>query len=146
METPRRAFFPLSIPGEGLAEVVSRSQPTKPETLPDYVRRVRDGRPFSELEENSARRGQRISGSYINRIENGVQRKPSGDRLVALAHALGVPVAELMAIASGKPMVKVDARRERLLKSFDSLPEDRQEDILEQLAALEKKYARRRVA
>lgn len=140
----QRSFFPLSVPNEGTVEV--RSQPTKPEPLSDYVRRVRGDRSLKEIERNSARKGPKIADTYINRIENGGARRPSADRLVALAHGLGVPVLEVMAVASGKPLSKMDARLARLEKALQSLPEDRQDDIVDFAAMLERKHAKIRAA
>jgi transcriptional regulator with XRE-family HTH domain len=138
---PERRFFPLSIPNEGTTEVAVTRSPTKPETLGDYVRRWRGDRSLSEIERNSARKGARVAASYINRIENGLIRRPSSERLTAVCNGLGCPLAELLAIASGRPLTKAIAIEERLLSSFRNLPDEQQDDFVRQVRALEKKYA-----
>lgn len=73
------------------------------EDFGDFIRRIRRQKNLScaDVSRQSARFGKRIAGSYVNRIENNFILRPSADRLIALAHGLGVPVEELLARAAG---------------------------------------------
>src|SRR5204862_8099122 len=57
-----------------------------------------------DVERQSARSGYKIAGSYVSRIENGVVRNPSKDKLIGLAKGLGVPEEEVFAVARGKSL------------------------------------------
>jgi len=72
--------------------------------LADYVKRIRNSARLSllDVERQSAHSGYKIAGSYVSRIENGVARNPSKDKLIGLAKGLGVPEEELFAVARGK--------------------------------------------
>ncbi len=94
--------------------------PDNPSTnsLGDFVRRIRKEKrlTLAAVSSRSARFGQRITASYINRIENEPQRKVTADRLVALANGLGVPVWDLFACVAGVPLAlkeRADSRYER---------------------------------
>jgi transcriptional regulator with XRE-family HTH domain len=114
--------------------------PTKPgleldmafESLAEWVRRVRNqkGLTFLEVERNSARRGKKIVASYVYRIENGFTRRPSADRLRALAHGLGEPVELVMAIAMGHAPSNKDSLELQLLAHFRELPLSYKEDLI----------------
>ena len=73
------------------------------ETLSAFVRRTRKAKGLSlaDVSKQSADLGKPIAGSYVSRIENEPKRKPTPDRLAALANGLGVPVQELLARAVG---------------------------------------------
>lgn len=73
------------------------------ETLADYVRRIRLEKDLSLLDVYR-QSGRRIAGSYVSRIENGLAKNPSPEKLVALAKGLGVSEDELFAIARGKSL------------------------------------------
>jgi transcriptional regulator with XRE-family HTH domain len=115
------------------------------ESLGDYVRRFRGERSLSEIEANSGRKGAKVSASYINRIENGLVKRPSSDRLIAIANGLGVPVGELLAVASGEPLDEMNAEELRLLIMFRALPADKRDDLLIIARAFERKVEEREV-
>jgi transcriptional regulator with XRE-family HTH domain len=106
---------------------------TSPETLSDFVRRIRREKHLScsDAEKRSARFGRRISGSYINRIENDPTLRPTADRLRALANGLGVPVPELMARAFGLASYGERSSDElSLVTRYRELSPKRQADVL----------------
>jgi transcriptional regulator with XRE-family HTH domain len=104
-----------------------------PERLGDFVRRIRKQKNLSleDVSRESARFGRRITGSYINRIENEPRRKVTADRLIALAYGLRVPAEELFARAAGlvAPGGKSDDEV-RLLSMFKELSPERRADVL----------------
>ncbi len=105
----------------------------RPETLGDFVRRVRKEKNLSlaAVSEQSARFGQRITASYINRIENDPKRKTTVDRLTALANGLGVPVEELFARAVGLAVSRGKSNDElHLVTRFRELSPERKADVL----------------
>lgn len=79
--------------------VVNKEQ--GPESLADYVRRVRNEKRLS-LADVSLRAGRRIGRTHINRIENGEATGVSVEKLRALAKGLGVPEEEVFTIARGE--------------------------------------------
>ena len=106
------------------------------ETLAEYVRRTRLERGLScmDVQQRSARAGKKIVASYVNRIENGIAGRVSNDRLLALAHGLGVPEEELLDVARGvKPKSKGDAEEVRLVARFRELSPERRSDILKMI-------------
>jgi transcriptional regulator with XRE-family HTH domain len=114
------------------------------ESLPDYVRRIRSERGLScmDVQTRSARAGRKIAASYVNRIENGVGRRPSNDRLLALAHGLGVPEEELLTVARGAvPAQKEDAEEMRLTMLFRDLSEDRRRVILSMVETFHREHS-----
>jgi transcriptional regulator with XRE-family HTH domain len=113
------------------------------ESLPDYVRRIRQEHrlSLSDVETASRRAGWKIVASYVSRIENGVNRNPSIDKLIGLAFGLGVPLEELLSIASGKPLQGPEAQEIRLVVMFRELPEQRKEDVMNFVRMLHKQYA-----
>jgi Helix-turn-helix. len=114
------------------------------ETLADYVGRIRRERGLSlaDVERQSARGGQKIAGGYVNRIENGLAKRVSPDRLQALARGLGVPVDGLWAVVSGQaPGEANKADEARLLAMFRELPAGRRKDVLRILETLHSEHA-----
>ncbi len=113
------------------------------ESLPDYVRRIRQEHrlSLSDVENASRRAGWKIVSTYVSRIENGVNRNPSIDKLIALAFGLGVPLEELLSVASGKPLQNREAQEIRLVVMFRELPEDRRDDVMNFVRMLHKQYA-----
>jgi len=106
------------------------------ETLSDFVRRIRTEKRLScaDVSKQSARFGKRIAASYINRLENHSDLKPTADRLRALANGLGVPVSEVMARASGDPFYEGISDHElSLLSKFRELSRKRKDDVLKLL-------------
>lgn len=73
------------------------------ESLADYVRRVRAEKKLSttDVERQS---GNKISDSYVTRIENSYVKNVSPEKLQALAKGLGVSEEEIFAIARGKSL------------------------------------------
>jgi len=103
------------------------------ETVGDFVRRIRTEKNMSceDVSKRSARKEQRISGSYINRIENNPHLRPSVDRLRALAYGLGIPVEELLARAAGLVPSDSDSNDVfRLVARFRALSAERKDDVL----------------
>ena len=106
------------------------------ETLSDFVRRIRTEKRLScaDVSKQSARFGNRIAASYINRLENHSELKPTADRLRALANGLGVPVPELMARALGIASYGERSSEElSLLTRYRELSRERKEDVLKLL-------------
>ena len=85
---------------------------------------------LSDVERQSAHGGYKIAGSYVSRIENGVARNPSKDKLIGLAKGLGMPEEEVFVVARGKSLDESTAREQRLLSYFRELPRERQDDFM----------------
>ena len=120
-----------------------------PESLGDFIRRVRaqKGLSLADVERQSGRLGRRVAASYINRIENGIKRRVSTDRLRAIARGLGIPEEELAAVEAGRfPSKREDAEELRLLMKFRELPEERKADVLRIIEALHVEHAATRVS
>lgn len=103
------------------------------ESLAEFVVRVRNAKGLSllDVERKSARRGEKIAGSYVSRIENGLSSNPSKDKLVALARGLDEPEELVFAIARGRmPGNKEDGRELQLLAHFRELPDEYKENLL----------------
>jgi transcriptional regulator with XRE-family HTH domain len=100
------------------------------ECLGDFVRRIRNEKRLSliDVSRQSALFGLPISGSYINRIERNPKLRVSPGRLKALAHGLGIPVAELLAHALSK-MSRDEADELRLVTRFRELSSQRKSDV-----------------
>ena len=107
----------------------------KTERLGDFIRRIRRAKNMScgDISKRSARFGKRISGSYINRIENYPNLRITTDRLKALADGLDVPVAELFARSIGLIHGDENAAEVRLVARFRNLSPERKADILQLL-------------
>ena len=103
-----------------------------PEPLGDFIRRIRNEKGLSlvDVSKQSARFGQSITPSYINRIENDPTRKPTANRLRALAHGLGVPVEELLARAAGLVAPGGKSDELHLVTRFRELSPERRADVL----------------
>jgi transcriptional regulator with XRE-family HTH domain len=101
------------------------------ERLGDFVRRVRHEKNLSlqDVSNRSARFGKRIAASYVNRIENNLTRRPTADRLAALAHGLGVPVEELLARAIDIALPGDSNDELELLTRFRKLSPERKADV-----------------
>ncbi|HJP93496.1 MAG TPA: helix-turn-helix transcriptional regulator [Pyrinomonadaceae bacterium] len=100
------------------------------ECLGDFVRRIRNekGLSLTDVSRQSALFGLAISGSYINRIERNPKLRVTLDRLIALAHGLGIPVDELLAHAVSK--MSRDERDELgLVTRFRELSSQRKSDV-----------------
>ena len=109
------------------------------ESLGAFVRRIRTEKNMScqDVSKRSARKGKRIAGSYVNRIENDPDLSPSADRLKALADGLGVPVDEVFARAVGvTPLSERDSDEVLFLTKFRKLSRRRQRDVVMLIDAL----------
>ncbi len=86
--------------------------------LAEYVRQTRLAKHFSatDVEKNS---GEKISDSYILRIENGQVANVSFDKLDALAEGLQVPKDEIHRIARGLSPEPPTEKLEILAETFD---------------------------
>jgi len=105
----------------------------KTERLGDFIRRIRTEKNLScmDVSKRSARKPQRrISGSYINRIENYPKLRPTADSLAALADGLGVPPEELFARAVGYVPEGETTEEIELLARFRDLSPERRDDVL----------------
>jgi transcriptional regulator with XRE-family HTH domain len=73
----------------------------RPESLADYVRRVRNEKrlSLSEVQRNSQ---DGINSSYVSRIENGLVTNVTPEKLRALSKGLGVSEDEIFDVARGK--------------------------------------------
>jgi len=102
------------------------------ESLGDFIRRIRKEKRLScaDVSNQSARFGKRISGSYINRIENNPTLKPTADRLNALANGLGVPIHDLLARVIRIVPSDYSTEQVELLTRFRELSPERQADVL----------------
>lgn len=103
-----------------------------PERLGDFIRRIRHEKGLSlvDVSQQSAAFGRRISSGYINRLETDPTRKPSVVLLNALAHGLGIPVAEVLAHTIGSVHHDNDADEIRLVTRFRQLSPRRKADLL----------------
>jgi transcriptional regulator with XRE-family HTH domain len=108
------------------------------ESLADYVRRVRRQKNLSQgdVQRQAARRGYRIVGTYISRIENEIATNLSKDKLIALAHGLDVPESEVFAIVRGQPLSGPNHQEDILLSFFRQMPEHQRADVLAIVRAL----------
>jgi len=103
------------------------------ESLGQFVRRIRIEKNLScaDVSKRSARKGpRRISGSYVNRIENYPNLRPTADRLKALADGLGVPAEELFARVIGFAPEGESNEENELLARFRELSPERRDDLL----------------
>jgi transcriptional regulator with XRE-family HTH domain len=84
----------------------------KPESLAEYVRRVRQEKGLSTTDvQRQSRQGglKGISDAYVTRIENEYVTNVSPDKLRALAKGLVVPEDEIFAAARGKSLNGAEA-------------------------------------
>lgn len=107
----------------------------QPESLADYVRRVRiheKDLSLSEVERNAHAAGHEIAGSYVSRIENDLIANVSPEKLRALAAGLKVPEDEVFAIARGKSTAngELSFDESRILDYYRALPSERKADTM----------------
>ena len=103
------------------------------ESLGDFVRRIRREKNMScmDVSKRSARKGsRRISGSYINRIENNPTLRPTADILAVLAAGLGVPAEEVFARVVGYVPEGQTPEEIELIARFRELSPERRDDLL----------------
>jgi len=103
------------------------------ESLADFVSRVRNSKGLSllDVEKQSARRGHRIAGSYVSRIENGHKKNLTKKTIVALACGLGEPEAVITAVWMGRSTGKnEDSRDVQLLAHFHELSDEYKDNLL----------------
>lgn len=93
----------------------------------ETIRKLREERHWTQ-EELAARAN--ITAANISRIENG-KHGPSVQLLEALAHAFGLKVYQLIAIAEGESLAvaipKFDFEEDRLLTNFRTMPNEQRE-------------------
>ena len=111
----------------------------EPESLADFVRRIRNERGWS-LVEVERRSGRGISRTHINQIEIGEQTNPSPQKLQALARGLDVLEEELFARARGVVRSETSALEEKLLIKFRQLPPAWQKDLIGILDMLHREH------
>jgi transcriptional regulator with XRE-family HTH domain len=73
----------------------------QPETLADYVRRIRLEKHLS-LNDVVRQSDNQIANSHVSRIENGLTTNITTEKLRSLAKGLGVPEDEIFSVARGK--------------------------------------------
>jgi transcriptional regulator with XRE-family HTH domain len=73
----------------------------KPESLAEFVRRVRNEKRLS-LNDVQRQSGNQIANSYVSRIENGIVTNVTPEKLKALAKGLQVSEEEIFAVVRGK--------------------------------------------
>lgn len=83
-----------------------------------------------------------ISHGYVSQIENRsvLGQGVSPGRLVGLARGLNIPEDEVFAAARGLTMAKTAARHVQLIGFFDRLPDDRQNEALDFMEVLSRRY------
>lgn len=118
----------------------------QPESLADYVRRVRYEKrlSLSDVQRNS---GGAINGSYVSRIENAVVTNVTADKLKALARGLEVSEDEVFAVALGKSLNSEEAFDNELyvmFKGFEELSAEDKRALLETVRMLGAEIQRRR--
>ena len=103
-----------------------------PEPLCDFVRRIRREKnlSLSDVSKQSARFGTRIAASYVCRIENEPNRRPTANSIAALANGLGVPVEELLSRVVGLTPIGNSNDEFELLTRFRKLSPERKADVL----------------
>lgn len=116
------------------------------ESFPDYVRRVRNEKGFSQpdVERNS---GNTITDGYVSQIENGYIKNVSPQKLIALAKGLGVSADEVFAAARGMEISAPDSPQE-LLHLFHGWNEATAEDrkfTMEAIKMIAESFQRRRM-
>ena len=126
------ARFPLSARIRVEVNVEPIRMGKSPESLGEFIRRIRNekGLSLAAVSKQSARFGPSITPSYIHRIETDPTRKPSANRLRALAYGLGVPAEELLARAAGLVVSIVKSDELHLVTRFRELSPERRADIL----------------
>jgi transcriptional regulator with XRE-family HTH domain len=106
----------------------------EPETLADFVQRIRAEKRLS-LSDVERQSGGQITDGYVSRIENGYILNVTPKKLVALAKGLGVSEDEVFAVARGKTTSGDLAFDElRMLELYRLLPPEKR---LEAIAHLE---------
>ena len=147
-------IFPFASPDRLVIGLPLMKREDAPESLADYVRRMRNelGLSLMDVERRSARGGPKIAESYISRIENGFAKNPSGDKLMALARGLGVPKEEVFDAASGgraksaDPTMTVETDELKLLLSYRELSESAREHVLTMVNALQRSEQKKKPA
>lgn len=94
--------------------------------LSDNLKRIREDRGISQVE-LAERCG--MSASQISKMEQGAQKNPHIETVVAMAAALGVSIEELVFGTEGPNGMKY------MLAAIDSLPAEKQRTVKELIAA-----------
>jgi transcriptional regulator with XRE-family HTH domain len=101
--------------------------------LAAFSRAVRTNKSLSRADvcRGAAKRGLKISMSYVAKIEEGLVTNPSRKKLAALAAGLDVIGEELFAVARGEAIDQPTVQESTLLKMFRELPAETQTDFYE---------------
>jgi transcriptional regulator with XRE-family HTH domain len=110
--------------------------------LAAFSRAVRTNKSLSRADvcRGAAKRGLKISVSYIAKIEEGLVINPSRKKLAALAAGLDVIGEELFAVARGEEIDTPTVQESMLLKMFRELPELIRGDLYEIARCLYKRH------
>jgi transcriptional regulator with XRE-family HTH domain len=75
------------------------------EILADFIRRVAQEKKLGlrQIEEQSRRRGNKITHGYLSKLLSGQSSNPSKDKLEAIAYGLGIPIKEVYDAIGGDP-------------------------------------------
>jgi transcriptional regulator with XRE-family HTH domain len=91
----------------------------KPETLAEFVRRIRNEKRLS-LNDVQRQSGNQIANSYVSRIENGIVKNVTPEKLKALAKGLQISEEEIFAVVRGKsPADDPDYKNWKFASLFD---------------------------
>lgn len=103
------------------------------EDLAGYILRLtREGLSYQEISNRAARRGFKITRSYISKLVSGAAQNPSLEKLRALAAGLNRPEEEVLAVAIGDQMLEEllnDALAKTLLFKWSKLSKKDKEDL-----------------
>lgn len=120
----------------------------RPESLADFVRRVRSEKRLS-LNDVQRLSGNQIANSYVSRIENGIADAEgvTPKKLQALARGLQVSEEEIFAVARGKSLAApevFDSEIYVMFRGFDELSDEDKTDLLGTIRMLAAEVQRRR--
>jgi len=94
------------------------------------------------------RSGGLIAQSYFFKIENGLVKNVSIEKLRAIARGLGVSEEEVLGAARGKPLDEAqafDSEVRVLFKGFEELPDSDKRELLASVRMLGSEVQRRRL-
>jgi len=112
------------------------------ESLGEFSRRVRHNKGLSRLDvsRQAQQKGERISVTYLAKIESGEARHPSNKILTALAAGLDVLDEEISAIARGESIETPSVKERALIKLFRELPPSTRDDLWEIVKCLRRRH------
>jgi len=97
--------------------IVGFSAMMRSETLAEFVRRVRIDKNLSAGDVSRRALGE-ISDTYVNRIENGLVKNASPEKLKALSKGLGISEDEVFRVARGLSAEKPSDVREIIAETW----------------------------